>query len=222
MQKENVSFAPHAATSAADAAPLHFSRKNPYLSPRIPRVGYVSTNASLYPWFQKFPAEAASFDGGDGERRFHDSSSIIEYQQLYNRYTLCLSRLRDSIEEVDALRLENESLRDSNADLSRRVAWLFSRERLLSELNRLSAASPPAAAAAAPVPVPLPVQVAAPKPLMERNRFERRNPEKTALPKSISVRSKGYLKMVNRSGRETNVQKSVSQPTPPSVSQLYL
>lgn len=183
----------------------------------------MNTGVSLYPSFPKYPEESEAFDGGggDGERRFHDSSSVIEYQQLYNRYTLCLSRLRDSMEEVDALRRENESLHVSNADLSRRVSLLFSRERLLSEFNRLSVASPPAAAPVS-IPVPVPIQVSDPKPLTERNRFDRRNPERTALPKSISVRSKGYLKMMNRSGREANVQKTVPQPTPPSVSQLYL
>lgn len=225
MQKENTSFDVISATSATDAAPLHFSRRNPFLSPTS-RTDYLNSDSSLYSsLFQNYPAnslsDASSFDGGDAERRFHDSSSILEYQQLYNRYTLCLSRLRYSIEEVDALRCENESLRVSNADLSHRVALLFSRDRLLSEFNRLSVSSPPTASPV-PVPVPVPVHVATPQPLAECNRFERRNPERVALPKSISVRSKGYLKMMNRSGRETTLQKTVSQPSPPSVSQLDL
>ncbi|XP_057784174.1 zinc finger CCCH domain-containing protein 14 [Salvia miltiorrhiza] len=213
MQKENTSFSVLTTTSAADAAPHCFSRSNFFLSPNS-RTDYLNSDASLYSsLFQKYTTDAASFDGGDAERRCHDSSSILEYQQLYNRYTLCISRLRDSIEEVDALRRDNESLRVSNADLSRRVALLFSRERLLSEFNRLGVASP---TAAAPVSVPVPVHVPAPQPLAECNRFERRNPEKTVLPKSISVRSKGYLKMMNRSGREPSIQKTVSQPSPPS------
>lgn len=225
MQKENTSFDIISATSATDAAPLHFSRSNPFLSPTS-RTDYLNSDASLYSsLFQNYPAhslsDASSFDGGDADRRFHDSSSILEYQQLYNRYTLCLSRLRYSIEEVDALRRENESLRVSNGDLSHRVALLFSRDRLLSEFNRLSVSSP-STASPVPVPVPVPVHVATPQPLAECNRFEQRNPERVALPKSISVRSKGYLKMMNRSGRETNLPKTVSQPSPPSVSQLDL
>ncbi|KAH6755980.1 Zinc finger C-x8-C-x5-C-x3-H type family protein [Perilla frutescens var. hirtella] len=230
MQKENTSFDLLTTTSAADASPLHFSRSNPFLSPTS-RTDYLNSDASLYSssLFQKYHAnalsDAASFDGGDADRHFHDSSSILEYQQLYNRYTLCLSRLRDSMEEIDALRRENESLRLSNADLSHRVALLFSRERLLSELNRLSVASPPAAAPV-PVPVPVPVHVATPQPLAERNCFERRNPEKIALPKSISVRSKGYLKTMNRSAgrdfRETSLQKTVSHPSPPSQQRVYV
>lgn len=217
MQKENTSFS---ALTTTDASPVCFSRSNLFLS-NSPD-DYLNSDTSIYSsLFQNYATDAASFDVADSERRCHDSSSILEYQQLYNRYTLCLSRLRDSIEEVDALRRENDSLRVSNADLSRRVAMLFSRKRLLSEFSHLSVSSPPAAAAApVPLPIPVPVHVPAPQPLAECNRFERRTPEKTVLPKSISVRSKGYLKLVNRSGRETNIQKTVSQPSPPSVSQL--
>ncbi|KAG6394352.1 hypothetical protein SASPL_144936 [Salvia splendens] len=211
MQKENTSFS---ALTTTDASPVCFSRSNLFLS-NSPD-DYLNSDASIYSsLFQNYTTDAASFDVGDSERRCHDSSSILEYQQLYNRYTLCLSRLRDSTEEVDALRRENDSLRVSNADLSRHVAFLFSRKRLLSEFNNLSVSSPPAASPV-PLPIPVPVHVPAPQPFAECNRFERRTPEKTVLPKSISVRSKGYLKLVNRSGRETNIQKTASQPSPPS------
>lgn len=221
MQKEHISFDVLSATSTVDSAPLYFSRSNPFLSPTS-RTDYLSSDASLYSsLFQNYPvnslSDAASSDGGDAERRFHDSSSILEYQQLYNRYTLCLSRLRDSVEEVDALRHDNESLRVTNADLSRRISLLISRDQLLTEFNHLSISSPPTS-----VLVPVPVHVATPRPLAECNRFEWRNPDRVALPKSISVRSKGYLKTMNRSGRETNLHKTVSQLSPPSVSQLDL
>ncbi|KAK6125222.1 hypothetical protein DH2020_041036 [Rehmannia glutinosa] len=129
------------------------------------------------------------------------SSSITATRSAY--------RSRESIEEVDALRSENDSLRLSNADLSHRVALLFSRDRLLSEFNRLNIASPSAA------PAPLPVRAAHPQPLTEHNRFDRRNTERVSLPKSISVRSRGYLKMI-RPSRETTRQGTVNQPCPAS------
>ncbi|XP_011100111.1 zinc finger CCCH domain-containing protein 14 [Sesamum indicum] len=213
MQNENVSFdaLTTTTTSAAASAPLYFSRSNPFLSPTSP--SYLNSSASFYSsLFQNYSpnsiSDTASFDGGDTERRLHDASCILEYQQLYNRYTLCLSQLHDSIEEVDALRRENDSLRVSNADLSHRVALLFSRDRLLSEFNRLNIASPSSA-------VPLPVHVASPQPLIEHNRVERINTERVSLPKSISVRSRGYLKMT-RPGRDTSRHKTVSEPCPAS------
>ncbi|PIN09976.1 hypothetical protein CDL12_17434 [Handroanthus impetiginosus] len=212
MQKKNISLdALNTISTAAGAAPLHFSPNNPFLSPSSPT--YLNSNASFYT--SLFPnyspnsiSDSASFDGGDNDRRLHDSGCVLEYQQLYNRYTLCLAQLKDSIEEVDALRRENESLCLSNADLSRRVALLFSRDRLLSEFNRLNIASPSAAA-------PLPVHVVNPQPLTEHNRVEPWNTDRVKLPKSISVRSRGYLKM-NRPGRDTTRQKAVSQPSPAS------
>ncbi|KAK4477679.1 hypothetical protein RD792_016925 [Penstemon davidsonii] len=218
MQKENISYdaltAAEKSSSAAasEAASLRFSRKNQFLSPISPT--YVNSNASLYSsLFQNYspiysPSDTASFDGGETERRLQDASSILEYQQLYNRYTLCLSQLHDSIDEVDALRRENETLRISNADLSHRVALLFSRDRLLSEFNRLnvgSASTSPPLRAANVTP--------APQPLAENNRVERRSTERVALPKSISVRSSGYLK-TTRPGPEPTRRKSASVPCP--------
>ncbi|KAL0332450.1 UNVERIFIED_CONTAM: Zinc finger CCCH domain-containing protein 15 [Sesamum calycinum] len=92
MQNENVSFDALTTTTSA-AAPLYFSRSNPFLSPTSP--SYLNSSASFYSsLFQNYSpnsiSDTASFDGGDTERRLHDASCILEYQQLYNRYTLCL------------------------------------------------------------------------------------------------------------------------------------
>ncbi|KAK6152863.1 hypothetical protein DH2020_012502 [Rehmannia glutinosa] len=216
MQTENISYDALVTTSAADKSsassaaqpPLDFSLSNPFLSPTSPT--YVSSNASFYSsLFQKYsptsPSDTASFDGGDTDRSLHDANCVLEYQQLYNRYTLCLAQLRDSMEEVDALRRENDSLRLSNADLSHRVALLFSRDRLFSEFSRLNIASPSAAASRAAH------LTSATQPLAENNRVERRSTQRVTLPKSISVRSSGYLKMTPP-GRDTIGHKAVSQP----------
>ncbi|KAG8384111.1 hypothetical protein BUALT_Bualt04G0084000 [Buddleja alternifolia] len=207
MQRENmISFdALITATSAAAAEASLYSRSNPFLSPSSP--DYLNSSASLYSslfgsYSPNSISDTASYDGGGGyiERLLQDTGGcILEYQQLFNRYTLCLSQIRDSVDEVDALRRENESLRLTNADLSRRVALLFSRDRLLSQFNRLNTAASPSS-----------VQVAStPHPLSELNCVvNRRNTERVSLPKSISVRSKAYLKMT-RPGQDT-----VSQPDP--------
>ncbi|GFP85337.1 zinc finger CCCH domain-containing protein 14 [Phtheirospermum japonicum] len=213
MQKEIISYDAIVNTSAADKSTAsatppspEFSLSNPFLSP--------TSNASFYsPLFQKYyspnsPSDTASFDGGDTDRRLHDASCVLEYQQLYNRHTLCLAQLRDSIEEVDALRLENDSLRFTNADLSRRVALLFSRDRLFSDFSRLNIASPSSAASDPRAAAHL----TATQPLNEQYRVERRSTERVTLPKSISVRSSGYQKMTPTGGRDKAGHKSVSQP----------
>ncbi|KAG8373758.1 hypothetical protein BUALT_Bualt11G0058400 [Buddleja alternifolia] len=213
--QENTSYHALTTSSAGDkssasaaAAPPHF---NPFLSPTSPT--YVNSNASFYSslfqsYYSNSPSDSASFDGGDTDRRLHDSSCILEYQQLYNRYKLCLVQLHDSIEEVDALRRENETLRLSNADLSHRAALLFSRHCLLSDFNRLSVAASPSAAAPRAAHVTAP----APKPFAEHNRVERRSTERVSLPKSIAVRSSGYLKMNSTGDGDTASHKPVTQP----------
>ncbi|KAL3640412.1 hypothetical protein CASFOL_015380 [Castilleja foliolosa] len=217
---ENTSYDAIVNTSAADkstALSPEFSLSNPFLSP--------TSNASVYSsLFQKYyspnsPSDAASFDGGDTDRRLHDASCILEYQQLYNRHTLCLAQLRDSIEEIEALRLENDSLRFTNADLSRRVALLFSRDRLFSEISRLNTASTSSAASEPRAPAHL----AATQPLNENYRVERRSTTKgVTLPKSISVRSSGYQKTISTSGSDNVCHKSVSQPAAASQQRVCL
>ncbi|KAH6807958.1 hypothetical protein C2S51_029066 [Perilla frutescens var. frutescens] len=207
MQKGDISY--DSLITASAAASQHFSAINPFLSPSSPT--YVNSDASFYSslfhnYSSNSTSDTASFDGGDTDIRLQDASSVIEYQQLYNRYTLCLAQLHDSIEDADSLRRENESLRLSNADLSHRIALLFSRDRFLSDFNRLNDASPSAAVQrAAQYPT-------ATQPLAEHNRVERRSTERVTLPKSISVRASGYLKMT-RPGRDTAGNKTASQPT---------
>ncbi|XP_073057456.1 zinc finger CCCH domain-containing protein 14-like [Primulina eburnea] len=201
------------AASSAFAAPIHFSRCNPFVLPLSPTC--MNSNASSYSaLFQNcFPnstSDTSSFDG-DGapaDRKGFSSGSILEYQQLYNRYTLCLAQLHDSIAEADSLRLENDALRLSNADLSNRVAVLFSCDRFLCEFNRLNVASPSTAPRAS--------HIAPPQALSEHNRVERKNTERVALPQSISVRSTGYLKINHCSGTETTRRKPASQSIPES------
>ncbi|KAL8549868.1 hypothetical protein ACS0TY_008638 [Phlomoides rotata] len=207
MQEESMSYnaSNKSSGSVAAAAPL-FSSSYRFLSPQSPT--YANSNAAFYSTlFQNYssdsPPISSSFDGGDADRRIQDASCVLEYQQLYNRYKLCFAQLQDLVEELDTLRRENESLRLSNADLSHRVSVLFTRDRLLTDLNRLNIASPPAAA-------PRAAHLTATQPLAELNRVDRKSTERVTLPKSISVRTSGYLK-TSRPGRDTNWQKPVNQ-----------
>lgn len=224
MQKEDFSYDALTAadkSSAVADAPLQFFDGNPFLSPASPT--YVNSGSSFYSslfhnCYSNSPTETASFDGGDTDSRLQDASCILEYQQLYNRYKLCVARLHDSIEEVEALRRENDSLRLSNADLSRRIALIFSRDRLLAEFNRLGVASPSPSPSA--VVGQRAYHLAGAQPLSENNRVERRSSERVSLPKSISVRSSDYLTMT-RHGRESvagHKAETESQPAAASVS----
>ncbi|XP_027078712.2 zinc finger CCCH domain-containing protein 15-like [Coffea arabica] len=129
------------------------------------------------------------------DRCHSDSSLILEYQQLYNRYAFCLANLRESIKEVQALGQDNESLRLANADLVHRLS-LLSRATihncLLSDFNRLrisgNATPSPRLYSREASPAPAPD-------VIQQKRFQRRHlAERVSLPKSISIRSAGYLK----------------------------
>lgn len=221
MQKENTLYDDFANSdagkSSAISATMHFSRGNPFMSPRSTTC--LNLNNSYSTLFRNYGSQSLSdavpFDGAlaSAGRQVSSSSSIMEFQQLYNRYTLCIGQLQDSIEEVDALRRENDSLRICNTDLGRRLSLLTSRDRLFSDLNCLNISSPVAISPAASIPTP--------PPHIEHNRIEQRSTERVSLPKSIAVRSSGYLKM-NRPGQETTRQKSVGQSSPESVSLLCL
>ncbi|XP_075475943.1 zinc finger CCCH domain-containing protein 14-like [Primulina tabacum] len=215
MQKENTIYDDFANSvagrSSAVTAMMHFSPSNPFLSPRS--TNCLNLNNSYSTLFRNYGSQSLSdavpFDVAlaSADRQVHSSSSIMEFQQLYNRYTLCIGQLQDSLEEVDALRRENDSLRICNTDLGRRLALITSRERLFSDLNCLNISSPVATSPAA--------SIATPRPHIEHNHIEQRSTERVSLPKSIAVRSSGYLKM-NRPGQETTRQKSVGQSSPES------
>lgn len=125
-------------------------------------------------------AAAAAADAADAAtgHRLQLARLALQYQEVADRYELCLARLADAADEAAALRRENAELRIANADLTRRLA-------LLSGIGKQAAA----AAIADEV---------------RRLRFGDHHKtakecatEKPAavLPKSISVRSNEYLKL---------------------------
>ncbi|KZV53508.1 zinc finger CCCH domain-containing protein 14 [Dorcoceras hygrometricum] len=215
MQKDNTVYDDFtnsvAGKSTVVTSPMNFSLSNPFLSPRS--TNCLNLNPSYSTLFKNYGSQslsdAVSVEGAlaSANRQMRSSSSILEFQQLYNRHTVCIGQLHDSIEEVDKLRRENNSLRVRNDDLGRRLALLTSRDRILSDFNRLNISSPVAASPAA--------GIATPRPFIEHNRIEQRSTERESLPKSIAVRSSGYLK-INRPGQETTRQKSVCQSSPES------
>lgn len=102
------------------------------------------------------------------QNRLNQASCILENQQFYNNYTLCIAALHESIKELDALREENDNLRLANAELI----------SLLSLKNCLLSTNPPHSNR---LPIPNAVK-AAPSVSVSPT---------SVIPKSISVRSTG-------------------------------
>jgi butyrate response factor len=147
-------------------------------SPFSPSFGFSSpsphsTSVSLS------PSSSASLvdDGDDADvtgHRLQLALLALQYQEVADRYELCLAHLAEAADEAAALRRENAELRVANGDLAHRLALLGEKQAVMEEIRRLRRGEQNA------VPVP----------------GERAPPEKLAvLPKSISVRSKDYLKM---------------------------
>lgn len=213
----------------SDATSPHLA-DNPFLSPtstqQFDSSEFIPNFYSTFSRSSNSPSLTSFDDDTDdivNDLRLHQASYILEYQQLYNRYTLCLAHLQESIKEVEALHQENESLRLVNTDLDRRLSVLTQatiQNCLLSDFNRFG------------MGVNRDNQISDSRPsnirqgsVVETNRPERRNVERVSLPKSISVRSSGYLKLKAQGGNNGGPsqakarQKSTVPPLIESVSE---
>ncbi|KDP33020.1 hypothetical protein JCGZ_13051 [Jatropha curcas] len=126
------------------------------------------------------PSSAATTDDFDIEHQLHQARLILEYQELCDHYELSLDRLQALTTEIESLRQENTNLRLANNDLVKLLS-LSSQAAIQSRFNS--------------------------REMVEPSRFERRNGERVTLPKSISVRSSGYLKL-NRADNASNGDQS--------------
>jgi butyrate response factor len=166
------------------------------------------------------PTSSASLadDGCDGDGADADAATghtlrlarlALQYQEVADRYELCLARLADAADDAAALRRENAELRNANADLTRRLA-------LLSGIGKQVAAA--AAEEARRLRFGEPKTVPAAKDCAT---------EKPAVlpPKSISVRSIDFLLKMNQPKQvqppattpaASNRKHRASNPTKPS------
>ncbi|XP_052205532.1 zinc finger CCCH domain-containing protein 14-like [Diospyros lotus] len=173
---------------------------------------YPSMFAPNSPSLSITPSDCSLDDDGTNsiatDNRLHQARFVLEYQQLYNRYTMCLAHLQETLKEVDALRQENDNLRVTNADLVKRLGLLSQSTMqncllspghppasFISDFNRLNVGGTIGDRRIAEE-----VSNISPTSVIEHNRFDRRSTERVTLPKSISVRSSGYLKMTQRGG----------------------
>ncbi|CAL9755122.1 unnamed protein product [Musa acuminata subsp. burmannicoides] len=154
--------------------------------------------------------EVAAADYGN---RLYLARLTLQYQEVAERYDLCLSDLRDCTEEIESLRRENASIRIANAELARRLGLIAGKHAgrvpssasaaLEDEFRLLNVAElPPPSPEESPTSV-LSVQESggghpfAGPPVAEKQ---------VSLPKSISIRSSGYLKL-NQDGKSSSAAK---------------
>ncbi|XP_010470553.1 PREDICTED: zinc finger CCCH domain-containing protein 14-like [Camelina sativa] len=117
------------------------------------------------------------------EHRLRQARLILEYDELNEHYELCINRLQSLLTELDSLRRENDALRFENSDLLKLIH--------LSTSSSSSSSS----------------SVFSPPPIHNRqfrhqisdfapiHKHHSRSAKRNSLPKSISVRSPGYLKI---------------------------
>ncbi|VAH23242.1 unnamed protein product [Triticum turgidum subsp. durum] len=152
------------------------------------------THPSGTPWSSSTSGSRVD-DAAATEHRLHLARLALQCQDATNRYELCLSHLADAAREAAALRLENSELRIINNDLAGRFAMLGGNQAsavaLAGQLRGLQLGQ---------MPVPVPVQAVASPPVLPMPMAGPASPaEKHAvMPKSISIRSTGYLKMARR------------------------
>ncbi|KAF9591861.1 hypothetical protein IFM89_008907, partial [Coptis chinensis] len=58
------------------------------------------------------------------ENRLHLARLTLDYEQLVNRYGLCLNHLQEAVKEAENLSQENSNLRNANKDLMKRLTVL--------------------------------------------------------------------------------------------------
>ncbi|VAH11180.1 unnamed protein product [Triticum turgidum subsp. durum] len=178
------------------------------------------------PWSSSASSSSGSrVDAAATEHGLRMARLALQYQDFANRYQLCLSHLADAAREAAAIRHDNSGLRLANNVLASRFAVLGGNQAsavaLAEQLHRLRLGQMQAQAVPAPPVLPMPMaprlassaeklrplhpgqmqaQVVPAPPPMPRARPASPAEKHAAMPKSISIRSNGYLKM-DRNGK---------------------
>ncbi|XP_061368211.1 zinc finger CCCH domain-containing protein 15-like [Gastrolobium bilobum] len=171
--------------------------------------------------------------------KYTTDSGIQKHQDMVNRHSMCLSRLVETSRELEGLRKENLQLRDLNLVLQKRLSLFMlenrfgnttpfdlaqgfggldiGKENMYADWNNINENKEQEVLEDSPTSV------------IENNGVE---VERFSLPKSISVRSNGYLKMMsqcmgagvgagasNGSRTKGTTRSRISSTTPPDVVQ---
>lgn len=155
-------------------------------------ISPIGTGSPLTPG-SSISLEEEAEDPASTKNRLFLARLLLQYQNYADRYELCLAHLQEAAREAEALRLENQQLRIAKSELAKRLGSRISPSAAISianELQRLRInTSPPA--------IGCPTSIHEPR---------------VSLPKSISVRSKGYKKPNAEGGSDRNGGIRVSRP----------
>lgn len=194
----------------------------------------IHSSRSVTPSTRSTSAEGE--DTNATEHRLQHARLILEHQELTDLCKIYRSRILELNEELEVICRENTELRLANTEL---VKLLSSRAALQSFLLSASGPSPSRSlvddfhrlsiGGVSPPDVHGHEEVLdiSPTSVIENNRFERPNPERVTLPKSISVRSTVYQKtnplVASHDGPSRVLPRSrtPSQLAPGTVSFLY-
>ncbi|KAG2709447.1 hypothetical protein I3760_05G239800 [Carya illinoinensis] len=166
------------------------------------------------PYSSIFPTKASLSVNSYSDSGFSDSTSTVvsnhlchshtvqEHQEIVNRHSLCLTHLREANREAEALRLENAHLREVNRELNKHLGLLIH----ASVRNQLGSSSTDYMASLEAFDAFRGLSIGdegsawddvadgSPTSVIENRRIQNVDVERFSLPKSISVRSNGYLK----------------------------
>ncbi|KAF8378661.1 hypothetical protein HHK36_030010 [Tetracentron sinense] len=238
MQKEISSTDGGNTSTTAISSPLRSHNHRISLSPpkQSDGIGFTSLYSSIFPPKTSLPnsvsltPSASSCDEDNNnnanatENRLYLARLILEYHELVDRYSLCLTHLQETAKETEALRQENANLRMANKDLIKRFSLLtqasihyssisagYPSLSIVDDFRRLCIGDNFRNSR-----VPEDISVCSPTSVIGSNRFERMDPGRVSLPKSISIRSSGYLKMNQAGGSNGCPSRSTNRLRVPS------
>ncbi|KAE8077246.1 hypothetical protein FH972_015825 [Carpinus fangiana] len=205
MQKDQAASTAHGGHTSDTTTSV---RSSPFKSQlHTDGVGYTSLYSPIFPTKSSVSPYSDSGFSDSGStvisNHLYHSRSVQEHQEIVNRHSLCLAQLHEATIEAEALRLENTHLRAVNCELNKYLS-LFIRLGspsadytapfgLLDAFRGLSIGDEGSSAwddVADESPTSVIESGRVQNVDMERKRF--------SLPKSISVRSSGYLKTANQ------------------------
>ncbi|KAF3339639.1 zinc finger CCCH domain-containing protein 9-like protein [Carex littledalei] len=184
--------------STIESLPYPYLEQPPLSSLHLPSNSgdlFYSYNSSPFsPSSLSLSPSPVSTNGGDDpaatENRLYLARLALQYQEIADRYERCLSHLQEASEEAETLRHENARLRMANGDLTSCLAMASNNQvsLLANDFNRMGLG-------AEAVPETSPTSVLPLQPLNENQLLRHAAERRAVLPKSISIRSSGYLKM---------------------------
>ncbi|KAF5178377.1 Zinc finger ccch domain-containing protein [Thalictrum thalictroides] len=163
------------------------------------------------------------------ENRLYLARLTLEYQELVSRYGLCLTHLQEAVKEAEDLREQNVKLRMANLDLTKRLTLLtqvslgnrhlssgFPSLSIINDFRNLCVGDNGNGEGLNNHVSSADISDNSPTSVIENKRFEKKNggDERVTLPKSISIRSSGYLKanQPNQPGGSSAASNRINRP----------